>query len=660
MALRIAALALLVLAFAATKVSGTPAGSDFTISPDPPTEGQATTFTFVPGPGLVGAPTVEWDIVGSDEFEATGTSVTHVYDSDGSRTVRMRVTDDEGADVVTKTFTVSPAPNAAPSVDFSVSANPTHNLPVSFSATGSDPDGDALSYSWTFGDGGTSTAEDPQHTYSSPGTRTVTVTVSDGQGGVDTASKQVTLANRTPSVTFSSQPASPLPGTVVSFSATASDPNGDSLSYSWTFGDGGTSTAGDPEHTYSSPGTRTVTVTVTDAHGATASESKSITVQNRPPSAAFDFSPASPLPGQTVLFSPDVSDPDGDGVTVSWNFGSGSTKTGPNSATYAAPGTRTVTLTATDSRGASTTETRQITVRDPAGPVASFVVSPAVPLVGEPVTFTNTSLAASGLITSAVWDLDDDGEFDDSPASWSFGAPGNHDVWLRVTQTNGNSAVAKQVVRVNAPPSSDFVWSPTDPVTGQAIDFFSVAGDVVGGLASQAWDLDADGQFDDATGAIARWSFGLPGIYEVGLQVTDTDGAVSTVRRAVAVAAAPANATQVRFITPFPVVRLSGRLLPRGARVERLAVRAPRGVLVRVTCKGVRCPVRAMRKRSAGRAVRFKAFERQLRAGTRLEIFVSKRGAIGKYTRFRIRAGLPPARTDRCLFPGTTRPRRCP
>src|SRR5215208_6469623 len=106
MAARFIAFFVLTFALFAGTVSGSPAGSDFTISPASPTEGQEVTFTFVPGPGIVGTPSVEWDIVGNDNFEATGNVAKHTYDDDGSRAVRMRVTDDEGTEVFEKTFSV--------------------------------------------------------------------------------------------------------------------------------------------------------------------------------------------------------------------------------------------------------------------------------------------------------------------------------------------------------------------------------------------------------------------------------------------------------------------------------------------------------------------------------------------------------------------------
>jgi hypothetical protein len=110
---------------------------------------------------------------------------------------------------------------------------------------------------------------------------------------------------------------------------------------------------------------------------------------------------------------------------------------------------------------------------------------------------------------------------------------------------------------------------------------------------------------------------------------------------------------------PFPIVRIAGLVLPDGALVRILSVRAPRGAHVRVICHGRGCPTRSIAHRSATRVLRFHAFERRLRAGVTLELFVRKEGRIGKYTRFVIRAGKPPARVDRCLMPDRRRPVRC-
>jgi len=113
-----------------------------------------------------------------------------------------------------------------------------------------------------------------------------------------------------------------------------------------------------------------------------------------------------------------------------------------------------------------------------------------------------------------------------------------------------------------------------------------------------------------------------------------------------------------RLISPFPVVRVRGRLTRTGARVTLLTVRAPRGARISVRCRGRTCPRR--RYATAAGVRRLRAFERTLRAGLRLEIRVTRPGFIGKHTLLRIRRGRAPLRRDRCLMPGSTRPTRCP
>jgi hypothetical protein len=237
-------------------------------------------------------------------------------------------------------------------------------------------------------------------------------------------------------------------------------------------------------------------------------------------------------------------------------------------------------------------------------------------------------------------------------------------VSLKVTQTNGKTAVKELDIRVNAAPTAAFVWSPLTPVAGQAINLVSISSDSEGVLSAHAWDLDGDGQYDDASGSAVSRAFPSAGTYDIGLQVTDSDGIVRTIRQALTVSAAPilpaAKRDERRFIAPFPVIRLAGNFLSRGAFVRLLVVRAPRGALIRVGCEGTGCPVEAARRKSTDGSVRFAQFERRLRAGIRLEIFVRQPGRIGKYTRFLVRAGEPPKRVDRCLFPGVQRPKACP
>jgi hypothetical protein len=90
-----------------------------------------------------------------------------------------------------------------------------------------------------------------------------------------------------------------------------------------------------------------------------------------------------------------------------------------------------------------------------------------------------------------------------------------------------------------------------------------------------------------------------------------------------------------------------------------VGIRAPAGSLVRVSCTGKGCPVKQRRKRIKGGSVHFKTYQRFLRAGVRLEIFIRKPEMIGRYKRYTIRAKKGPKVVDRCLAPGKTRPIRC-
>ncbi|MCW2881974.1 MAG: glycosyl hydrolase [Sphaerisporangium sp.] len=115
------------------------------------------------------------------------------------------------------------------------SANKTSGpspLAVTFSSAGSsDPEGGALTYSWNFGDGGTSTAANPAHTYTTNGTYTPTLTVRDPQGLTGTASLVVTVGNTAPNVTLSQPVDGQLFsfGETVPFQVTGSDPEDGAL-----------------------------------------------------------------------------------------------------------------------------------------------------------------------------------------------------------------------------------------------------------------------------------------------------------------------------------------------------------------------------------------------------------------------------------------------
>ena len=131
------------------------------------------------------------------------------------------------------------------------------------------------------------------------------------------------------------------------------------------------------------------------------------------------------------------------------------------------------------------------------------------------------------------------------------------------------------------------------------------------------------------------------------------------------VAPAPSGAVlgdaSPRMMSPFPVVRIRGRLTARGARLNLLTVRSPRGARIRIVCRGEDCPTRRWaRTARTSTLTRVQRFQRSLDAGTRLIITVKKPRRIGKHTTILIRRARAPKRNDRCLYPGSSRPVACP
>jgi hypothetical protein len=308
------------------------------------------------------------------------------------------------------------------------------------------------------------------------------------------------------------------------------------------------------------------------------------------------------------------------------------------------------------------------------GVQADFKWTPAVPGVGQNVTFESTS-QASGIgnaVADYRWDLDGDLEngyetgWGSTPViTTAYNAVGKVDVRLQVRDPLDNrSSIKKTVTVAKQAPVASYSFSPAAPLVNEPVTFTSTASDSDGAIAELVWDLNGDGAYDNGAGVTALRSFSAAGSYVVGLRATDNEGMVSFYSQSIAVGAgslppvAAPPLLRLRLLSPFPVVRIAGRTTRRGVRIKLLSIDAPRGATVRVRCKGRTCPFHSSVR--TAKFVRVRRLERKLRAGVTVRVYVTSSTAIGKYTVFKIRRRQSPLRADACLMPGSLRPVVCP
>ncbi len=250
-------------------------------------------------------------------------------------------------------------------------------LSVQFSSSGST--GSITGSLWEFGDGASATTATATHVYTTAGTYTAKLTVTDGSSNNQTTVTITVSQTSTPpssatpprAVISSSIAAGPTP-LVVGFDGSGSTvTNATITTYAWEFGDGATATGPEVTHNYTSAGVYTATLTVTASNGLNNAVSTPIVVTassptaNVPPTAVATATPPSGPPPLPVNFDASAStDPDGSIVAYKWNFGDGSSATGKTAShIYAAAAKYTATLTVTDNRGVSQVKSIPITIQ---------------------------------------------------------------------------------------------------------------------------------------------------------------------------------------------------------------------------------------------------------------------------------------------------------
>lgn len=381
----------------------------------------------------------KWDLGNSTISYLQNPSVT--YFNPGEYSVKLVVQNAGGKDSLIKTAYIKVY--AAPQVSFDAPVTSGCSpLPVNFNNTSTAGNGTISSYLWDFGDGNTSVQQVPSHSYSNPGNYNISLVAVNSYGCRSTnyATNYITV-NPSPEAGFNSINAIGCTAPhSVSFQNQSTGTG--SLTYSWNFGDGNSSTLQNPVHQYNSNGIFNVTLITTNATGCKDTLVKNQEVHIGSLHPDFQVNPVCEgVPAQFTNISSPASD------SVRWNFGDGTTSQVNNPLKTFVAGTYQVKMLAYFSQCKdSVIKTINVAPKPHANFAGNDTVGCMAPLS---VQFTNNSVQA----VSYQWDFGD-GNTSSLPSPLHvYNSPGFYTVTLIVSNAAGctDTLVKTEYIKIKLP-----------------------------------------------------------------------------------------------------------------------------------------------------------------------------------------------------------------
>lgn len=467
-------------------------------------------FTSTSTPGVSGAMTYLWNF--GDGSSSTAASPSHAYGTPGNFHVTLTVTNSMGCvTTLTKSsyITVYTRPTAAFTSTGPGFCHPPATATFTSLSSGTAP----LTYAWSFGDGGTSTAASPSHTYGGTGVYTVRLYVTDANGCTDSIIRvnYISVSNTVASFTSVS---SACLNTVVAFNNTSPY----HITSYWTFGDGGYSVADSATHAYTSPGTYNVRLII---YNGTCYDTVTQTITIFPaPSGSISYSPTNPCPAPaTITFTGTVAA----GTSVAWEFGDGGTGTGSTTAhTYAANGVYIAKMIITDVNGCIDTIRRMVTINDLIFHLDPDVDEGCAPLSVRFFSTIFTSIPFSGVYPYATgstysWTFGDGGTSTSSFPTHVYTAPGVYLAKCTLTTANGCVAVDSITIRVGTPPHATFTASPLRVCLRDSVVFLATVDSGV--IDDFVWIFGDGTTYIDSASRVTH-RFSIPGYFTVTITPT--------------------------------------------------------------------------------------------------------------------------------------------
>ncbi len=454
-----------------------------------------------------------WNWSFGDGSLSTSQNPIHGYTSPGSYPVQLVVTSDNGCiDSTFATLNVFGQPAAA-----FAGSNECTGITSVFYNQSTIPGGGVMQCLWDFGDGFTSTAQNPLHNYTDPGVYTVNLVVSSQYGCSDSTSKQITIYN-SPVADFTALNA--CDESPVNFTDLSTSINGIISNWQWNLGDGTQSASANPFHYYAAPGNYIVSLTVTSIFGCTASVTENVNIYSLPEPV---ISANSNCIYDPVTFNHITAAGDTATYLYSWTFGDGNTS--PQSDPthlYPSAGSYNVSLTMTSANGC--VATASVVVDLSPAPDAGFDFSNACANSG--VSFTNLSTITSGSIIVYNWDFGDGtaGSNSVNPMH-TYDSAGVYTITLIAISDNGCVDTVSQQITVFPLPVSNFLYSQAAGCGPLAIHFTDSSYITSGSITSWNWDFG-----NGLTSQLQNPStvYSSSGTYGVLLTVTSNMGCVQT------------------------------------------------------------------------------------------------------------------------------------
>jgi large repetitive protein len=468
----------------------------------------------------------------------------------------------EGNNAGQISFSVNNPPTAVATVNVT-----THETYMTFAfvgSTSSDSDGTIQNYLWIFDDGSIGTGATTTHQFADGGpgagkSYTVTLVVTDDDGGTGSDQVAVLVTNRAPLAVAPNVVG--LTVTALVFDASAStDLDGRIVNATWAFSDAVTLYGLTVLRSFGDNGLYSATVTVRDDDGATSSAVISITINNQAPTPIISTTPVMPFQANQAAFFDGANSYDVDGgiTNYTWFFPGGVTVEGWNAThTFPANGTYNVTLLLIDDDGqfaqltvAALVGNDTIGTRNPTPPVPRIASSAVTVFTGQPVSLDASNSSDDTGIISYLWDFGDGAVGVGMVVSHSWANDGNFVVMLNVTDTDGNSSFGVITIHVkDRAPIAAILASPTDAQTLVLIAFdASSSSDPDGTLLYYRWDF-GDGSV--LYGRSVQHTYARAGAYTVQLTVTDNDGVDGSATTQVTITnRAPKAVTPANFSVP--------------------------------------------------------------------------------------------------------------